>query len=659
VTIATPVAAITIEIDAEILLVLPLVLLIGWFAARVLGVRQTWWRTFLTGFIGWALGVGAAYASVPPEHSTSSLIARSIVFSVLSTMAVAIALDFIARPGARDPYERIGRLPKVPHPVRRVERAMAPPLRFRQVLSIAREQGLLHRRFASAAGLSDPELGPRLRATLEQCGGMFIKLGQVAATRTDLLPAPVITELTRLQTDVPPAPPDAIREVVEEELGRPVEEVFARFDWTPIAAASIGQVHRATLASGEDVVVKVQRPSVADVVARDTQAMLGLGRFIQRRTSIGLHNDVMTLVREFTDAVNAELDFTAEAHAGERIRANRGGDEGIHIPAVYLDYCTRRLLVLEEVAGTPVSDAAALDASPVPRQALADRLLTCFLAQILDDGVFHADPHPGNILVSTDGTLNLLDFGSTGILDPATLEALGGLLLASTLNDPELLERAVLAISPPPPGTDLAALQADLGRFLVLHMNRGSGFDVGMLKAMVDVLHTHHLPVPSSLTLLSRALITLDGTLRTIAPGYSFAHRATELARPMVEPDDTDVMGDQLQKELLRALPSLRTLPGHAEAVGAQLRAGQLSIRTRRFADADEAAFVRDLTNRAVLAAVGLVGLVTSAVLLLASASTGDANDAATLEGIGYIGLFLGSVITMRVVALVVRERSA
>jgi ubiquinone biosynthesis protein len=652
-------AAVTIEVDAGALLILPLVLLIGWFASRMLGVRQTWFRTFVTGFFGWVLGVLIAGISVEPHASTGEILLRVIPFSVLATMAIAIALDFIAKPGSKDPYERLGRLPQVPHPVRRVKTTAAPPLRFRQVLSIARQQGLLHRRFASSAGIADPEFGPRLRSTLEECGGMFIKLGQVASTRSDLLPEPVITELTQLQSSVPAADPDAIRAVVEEELGRPVEEVFATFNWTPLAAASIGQVHRATLVSGEVVVVKVQRPSVADVVNRDTQAMLSLAGFVQRRTSIGLRTDVVTLVGEFTDAVNAELDFTSEGQAGERIRNDRGADVGIHIPAVHLDLCTRRLLVLEEVSGVPVSNQAALDASPVSRDELANRLLECFLAQILEDGVFHADPHPGNILLAEDGTLNLLDFGSTGILDPATLEALGGLLLASTLNDPELLQRSVLAISPPPPGTDLAALEADLGRFMVVHMNRGSGFDVGMLKAMIEVLQRNRLAVPTSLTLLSRALITLDGTLRTMAPGFAFAEQAQALARSLVMPDDPDQMQNQMQKELLRAMPSLRTLPGHAEAIGGQLRSGQLTIRTRRFADADEATFVRDLANRAILAASGLLGILTAAVLLLAAASTGDSNEAATLEGIGYVGLFLGTVICMRVVALVVRDRSA
>ena len=653
-------AEINIEVDIEALLILPLILLVGWFAARMLGVRQTWFRTFVSGFLGWILGVVIAGLTSGPNPETAELVARAALFSVLASMAVAIALDFIARPGAKDPYDRLGRLPQIPHPVRRVKRTLAPPLRFRQVLNIARQNGLLHRRFASAAGISDPEFGPRLRSTLEDCGGMFIKLGQVASTRSDLLPLPVIVELTQLQSSVPAADPDAIREVVEEELGRPVEEVFSNFDWTPLAAASIGQVHRATLVSGEDVVVKVQRPMVADVVSRDTQAMLSLARFMQRRTSIGLRTDVVTLVREFTDAVNAELDFTSEGQAGERIRNDRGGDAGIHVPAVHLELSTRRLLVLEEVAGVPVSDQAALDASPVTREELAERLLFCFLAQILQDGVFHADPHPGNILLQEDGTLNLLDFGSTGILDPAMLEALGGLLLASTLNDPQLLQRAVLAISPPPPGTDLTSLEADLGRFMVLHISGGGGFDVGMLRAMIEVLQRNHLPVPTSLTLLSRALITLDGTLRTMCPGFAFAEQAQSIARTMVMPDtDTDAMNAELQKELLRAMPSLRTLPGHAEAISEQLRSGQLTIRSRRFADADEAAFVRDLANRAVLAAVGLVGILTSAVLLVAATGAATTDETNTLEGIGYVGLFLGSVITMRVVALVVRDRSA
>ncbi len=632
------------------------VLLLAWLASRLLGIRRSALRSVLTGLLGVTLGVLLAAATYQGRLPTTfELAIRVAAFSIISTMGLAIAWEFVASPARRTREDRLGRLPHLPRPVKRIRRTLAPPLRFQQVLRIAKRRGLLHRRFASVAGLSDPAFGPCLRATLEECGGMFVKLGQVASTRGDLLPAPLIEQLTELQSGVAPESAQDIRTVVEEELGRPVEEVFASFEWKPLAAASIGQVHRAVLTTGERVVVKVQRPGIADIVSRDTQAMLSLAGFLQRRTTIGLRVDVVSLVREFTDAVEEELDFSAEARAEARVRANRADDIGVRIPTVYEDMSTRRLLVLEEVSGRTIADSSAVDAVPVSRTELATRLLASFLGQMLTDGVFHADPHPGNILVETDGTLALLDFGSTGVLDAVTLQALGGMLLATQLNDPALLRRAVLAIAPPPPGADVSRLESDLAQFLAVHVG-GGGLDVSMFQAMIGVLRRNHLSVPHSFTLLARALITLDGTLRTLAPGYSTATHATQLARPMLAPADSDELAEQLQQELLRSLPSLRTLPDSAEAVANQLRTGQLSIRSRRYADPDDATFVRTLLNRAILAAVGIIGLAVSALLLLAAAQESNGRDSSTLEAIGYSGMFLASIITMRVVALVVRD---
>ena len=523
--------------------------------------------------------------------------------------------------------------------------------------------GLLHRRFASAAGISDPEFGPRLRSTLEDCGGMFIKLGQVASTRSDLLPAPVIAELTQLQSSVPAADPDAIREVVEEELGRPVEEVFSNFNWTPLAAASIGQVHRATLVSGEDVVVKVQRPMVADVVSRDTQAMLSLARFMQRRTSIGLRTDVVTLVARVHRRGERGARLHERGPGGradpQRPRRRRGHPRPRRPPrAVARAGCS----CSKRSPGVPVSDQAALDASPVPREELAERLLQLLPRADPPGRRVPRRPAPGQHPRSPDdGTLNLLDFGSTGILDPAMLEALGGLLLASTLNDPQLLQRAVLAISPPPPGTDLDDAR---GRPRSLHgaaherrqrlrRRDAPGDDRGAAAQPPPGADVAHAAQPRAHHARRDAAHDVPG-LRVRGPGPG--HRA----------DDGDAGHGHRRDERSSCRRSCcarcrrcARFPGTRRRSASSCAPVSSRSAPGASRDADEAAFVRDLANRAMLAAVGLVGILTVSGAARRGGRCGTTDEANTLEGIGYVGLFLGSVITMRVVALVVRDRSA
>ena len=247
---------------------------------------------------------------------------------------------------------------------------------------------------------------------------MFVKMGQVASTRSDLVSPPVAEELSHLQDHVAPAPPNGVRELLEEELGASVDEVFAEFDWHPLAAASIGQAHRARLHGGQQVVVKVQRPGIADSVHRDLDVLNQLATVVEQRTTWGAEYRVCDLADEFAERLREELDFEIEARNASDITANLDDGSDVRIPAVFHDLTTRRVLVMEWLDGVSVRDIEAIDELGVDRRELAEDLLRCMLQQMLVDAQYHADPHPGNVMVLRDGRLALIDFGAASRIDP-------------------------------------------------------------------------------------------------------------------------------------------------------------------------------------------------------------------------------------------------
>ena len=252
-------------------------------------------------------------------------------------------------------------------------------------------------------------------------------------------------------------------------------------------------------------------------------------RQLERRVEAARRVGVRALAEELITGIEEELDYLREAAAGMRLRENRADDDGIAIPAVHSDLSTRRILVMEEVVARSVGDASAVDAtvdeSGVGRPVLAHNLLASFLGQILTDGQYHADPHPGNVLVDRAGVLWLLDFGSVGRLDPLALEGLQGLALGFAMNDPGLLARAVRHLAGGDTTADLRALEIDLSPMLG-DVTAGGGLDPKLMGQVLDVMERHGLRPPPTVTLLSRALLTLEGTLHVIDPGFDLAARA-------------------------------------------------------------------------------------------------------------------------------------
>ena len=272
----------------------------------------------------------------------------------------------------------------------------APVGRFRQLVGNARQENLLHVRYRSVAALDSPDLARRLRIVLERSGGMFVKFGQIASTRTDLLPATITDELSNLHADVERVPPDEVEKVLEAELGEPVDQAFDEFESEPLAAASIGP--DATARSCTAATRWSSRSSGRAwrrSFSRDGSVLSLVARTLERRVEAARRIGARELADELVQSIQEELDFQREALAGIRLRENRKDDLGVAVPAVHRTLTTRRVLVMEEVDGRPLTDAGWVDTVPVERHELARRLLSSFLGQILQDGYYHADPHPG------------------------------------------------------------------------------------------------------------------------------------------------------------------------------------------------------------------------------------------------------------------------
>jgi ubiquinone biosynthesis protein len=323
---------------------------------------------------------------------------------------------------------------------------------------------------------------------------------------------------------------------------------------------------------------------------------------------------------------------------------------------VHQELSTRRVLVMDEIDGVTVAKREAVAASPVPAPALAARLLQSFLDQVLRDGMYHADPHPGNIFVDRVGVLWFLDFGAVGRLDPVVLESMQEMAIGFQLKDPVILARATRHLAGGDEAADSRALEADIG----LVMTEGiASFDPKAMTMILDVMGRHGLEVPTSMTVLSRAMLTLEGTLRTIDPVFNIGYEVEQLLPALAEQKEAAVQ-QQLEKELLRSLPALRTLPSHVEAVASQLRSGRLTTRQERYAGNDRRV-VTGWIDRVLFATIGMIGLLSSAVLLVAAGALGTEEQGAhdTLIILGFFGLVVSSVMLMRAVAQLLRDDTA
>jgi ubiquinone biosynthesis protein len=414
--------------------------------------------------------------------------------------------------------------------------------RSRQIARVLLSHGwdFLRNNEQRATGVSSPVAANarplHLRQALEELGTTFIKLGQILSTRADLLPPEYLAELTKLQDSATPVAFEEIQEALATELDQPLEQIFAEFDPVPLAAASIGQAHAARLLDGTEVVVKVRRPGVVEQVNEDLEILKELAATASRHWNFADRYDLTGLVDEFSQTLRRELDYIREAHNAERFAVNFATDSHVHVPRVFWEATTSRVLTLERIRGIKINDLKALDEQGTDRRWLADYATNVVLKMVCEDGFFHADPHPGNFFIEPNGTIGLIDFGMVGVVDEQTQELLAELLIAINHQDADQLVDVFLDLGVTYKRIDRVSVRRDIDRLLSTYwgLPLGELRVAALLNDVYSIMRRHQMHLPSNLALLLKTVIMIEGLGVTVDPDFHLPEVLTPYTERLV-----------------------------------------------------------------------------------------------------------------------------
>ncbi|MFZ5998153.1 MAG: ABC1 kinase family protein [Nitrospirota bacterium] len=397
------------------------------------------------------------------------------------------------------------------------------------------------RSFGSWPSLKGPTVPERLRMAFAELGPTFIKLAQLLSSRPDLITIQYANELKKLQDEVPPFPAHQAKQIVEMELKLPLSDLFKRFDEEPIAAASIAQVHGATLLDGSDVIVKVQRPGIREYIEADIAILFTLARLLDKYISESRFFNPVGIVEEFSRTIRRELDFEEEARNCTRFKRNFEDYPDVHIPKIYNELVTEKVLVMERIEGVRIDDIAAISRMDLDRKRLAKIGVDAYFKQILKDGFFHADPHPGNILVTPNGTLAFLDFGIVGRVSDELKETMANTFLALIQHDFDRLIDQYIELGLVPEHIDLNAFRKEFKADLTDFLEPLYGLtlqEINFAEYLDTVTHLaikHHLKIPSELLMINKAMLILENIGRQLDPGFDFVAAAEPYASKLIK----------------------------------------------------------------------------------------------------------------------------
>ncbi len=492
---------------------------------------------------------------------------------------------------------------------------------------------------SSRIGITRPQknqylLASNLRQALVELGPTFVKLGQLLSTRPDILPPVFIEELEKLQDKVTPISYEEIKRVLEKEIG-PIDKVFAEFNAEPLAAASIGQVHRARLLTGEEVIVKVQRPDIEAKVRNDLEILKGLARISERRSADAQQLGILAMVEDYAKTLLRELDYEREARNTERVYKNFAEDKRVVIPKVYQQHSSPRVLIEEFIPGLKLSDIEGIEAHGWSRRKISALGTEAFLSQIMMHGFFQADPHPGNILVLDEERICFIDFGEIGYLSDLRLTYVGQLLIAINNNNPYSAMSVLRNMGILADIEDTDDFSEDFADLVAsLYSSSMGGLDMKRMRTeIMEIAYRYQLKMPAYLTSLMKALITVEGVGKKLDPSFNFSEVAAPLAtrvyRERLKPKN---ISKYLRAKYYKNIEPLREMPANFNSLLKNTAEGRLNMNLQVDVSPRLYRKMTQLVSRLSFSLIIAGALIGSAMII-------QANHSAQVERFAFMGV--------------------
>ena len=542
--------------------------------------------------------------------------------------------------------------------------------RYRQILNVLVKHGfgglleLLKLRRVSSRRVwsTDVISSPRakgLRLTLVELGPTFIKIGQLLSTRPDIVPADIFQELQKLQDQVPPMAAEEAMSGIESELGSPMEAIFSDFDKTSIAAASIGQVHRAQLRTGERVAVKVQRPNIGRIIDVDIDILRTLARLAERHVPDAELYDPVGVVNEFARYIRQEMDYTLEGRNMEVFAQNFADDDTVYIPKVYWEFTTGRVLTMELIDGIKVSHVEKLRDSGFDTKRIAIKGAQAYLKQIFIHRFFHGDPHPGNIFIMPGGVIGLMDFGIVGRLSPQMADRLNDALIAIARRDSVRITAALLQIDEVDEDADIDALGTDIAELVDKYYGASlKRFQISeLVREIGEISARYRIKTNRQLSLLGKVLAGVEGVGRQLDPNFNIA--------PLIEPFAKRLMAQRISpKEILSR--SAQIAKDYADLVAAlpqdlrmtleKIKSGKLRIEFKHIGLEDIVPELERSTSRLAFAMIIAALVVGSAMIMQSEPTIGPS--LFEIPVVGALGYAIAAVSGFWLLVTIIRNRS-